>query len=320
MTRRPEDIRIALDTVLSGASHDPTLLNRVVNASKGDIPPVKKKLTLSMALVLILILLAGTAFAAAAIHSVTYFLTDRTALPIEIDPNLLMSNLTQENTSQWLNAAVQDAYWDGNDISISIRISPKDTAVPFALLPDIGLDGESFDTIWLTDAAFHSNQMPVEDWLNGRSAILMDHPGITFQAADETVDTWYMLDYFHVPEENAVVMMLQLPVNNMTKGAKAVIRLNSVKLYPGDPEDAAVARLIAQQPGETESALLTVLLPSLNDPFPIHEHSWTDATCVTPETCIICGRRGNWGEHDFQPGPGEKQKTCTICRYTLTSP
>ena len=59
MTRKPEDIRTAIDTTLSGASHDPTLFNRVVNASKGDTPPVKKKLTLSMALVLVLMLLVS---------------------------------------------------------------------------------------------------------------------------------------------------------------------------------------------------------------------------------------------------------------------
>ena len=53
MNRTPDDIRASIDTVLSGASHDPTLLNRVVNASKGDHPPVKRKLTLSMAFVLI---------------------------------------------------------------------------------------------------------------------------------------------------------------------------------------------------------------------------------------------------------------------------
>ena len=84
MTRTTDDIRNAIDTTLSGASHDPTLFNRVVNASKGDTPPVKKKLTLSMALVLVLMLLTGTAIAATVVHGVTYFLTDRTTLPIEI--------------------------------------------------------------------------------------------------------------------------------------------------------------------------------------------------------------------------------------------
>ena len=59
MTRTHQDIRNAIDTTLSGASHDPTLFNRVVNASKGDSPPVKRKLTLSMALVLVLALAAA---------------------------------------------------------------------------------------------------------------------------------------------------------------------------------------------------------------------------------------------------------------------
>ena len=100
MNRTPDEIRMAIDNVLSGASHDPTLFNRVVNASKGDIPPVKKKLTLSMAIVLVLMLLTGTAVAATVVHGVTYFLTDRTTQPIEINPALLNALRRQMHRSQ----------------------------------------------------------------------------------------------------------------------------------------------------------------------------------------------------------------------------
>lgn len=265
MNRTPQDVRTALDTVLSGASHDPALFHRVVHASKGDVPQVKRKLTVSMAFVLIPVLMSGTVALAAAYRGVSWFLTERTAQPITIDPDQIMTNLTQESTSEWLDAQVQDAYWDGSMLSVSIRLTPKDTAHPFALEYDIGADGESFDRIWLSDAEGNPNQMALADWLNGRTAILLRDPKITVTAADKAVP-WTSLDYVHEVDENAVVMLLQIPVNDMTAGGQAIITLDSVKLYPTDGEDAATERWLAQQPGETESATLTVTLPALDAP------------------------------------------------------
>lgn len=317
MNRTPENIRTALDTVLSGASHDPTLFNRVVNASKGDTPPVKKKLTLSMAIVMILVLLTGTVAVAATYRGVSWFLTERTTQPIEINPDLLMSNLTQGCTSQWLDATVQDAYWDGTELSVSIYVTPRDKSTPFAMLYDIGLDGESFDTIWLTDAAFNSNMMPVEQWRNGRTGILLCDPEVTLAIKGTEDTSWRSLDYIHIPEENAVVLMLQMPVNSLTAGGQMVIRLDSVLSHPGDPEDAANRRWQAQESGETESATLSVYLPALTDPIAEHEHNWLPATCVSPMTCSICGRtEGGLGEHDFQPKACNTTRTCPICTYS----
>lgn len=313
MNRTPQDVRTALDTVLSGASHDPALFNRVVNASKGDAPKVKRKLTVSMAFVLILVLMSGTVALAAAYRGVSWFLTERPAQPITIDPDQIMTNLTQESNSEWLDAQVQDAYWDGTMLSVSIRLTTKDAAYPFALEYDIGADGESFDRIWLSDAEDNPNQMALADWLNGRTAILLRDPKITVTAADTSV-SWTSLDYVHEVDENAVVMMLQTPVNDMTAGGQAIITLDSVKLYPTDGEDAATERWLAQQPGETESATLTVTLPALSDPVAEHTHDWTAATCVSRSTCTICGRTtGDLGAHDFQPGPEDGQYTCAVC-------
>lgn len=320
MTRKPEDIREAIDTTLSGASHDPTLFFRVANASKGDTPTVKRKLTFSMALVLILVLMTSTVAVAATYKGVQFFLTERTIDPVTIDPSLMMTAITQTSTSEWLDVAVQDAYWDGSELSIAIRVAPKDIAAPLAMLTDIGLDGETFDTIWLSDADFNSNQMLVEDWLNGRTAILMNLPEMTFEAGSETLDMWHSMDYIHVLEDNAIIMMLQLPVSDMSCGAKVALQMTSTKLYPGDPEDAAVRRLHAMEPSETESTTVTVQLPALTNPVAPHEHEWSENDCVTRAICTICGRKGDVGEHDFQPGPGEKQETCTICHYTLNKP
>lgn len=314
MNRTQQDVRTALDTVLSGASQDPALFNRVVNASKGDAPKVKRKLTASMAFVLILVLMSGTVALAAAYRGVSWFLTERTAEPLTIDPDLLMSNLTQESTSEWLDAHVQDAYWDGTLLSVSIYVTAKDAAYPFAMEYDIGADGESFDRIWLSDAEGNPNQMALTDWLNGRTAILLRDPEITVTAADESAQ-WTSLDYVHELEENAIVMLLQIPVNDLSQGGRAVIKLDSVKLYPDDDENAPTERWLAQEPGETESAVLTVTLPAVSDPVAAHTHDWTAATCTSRSTCTICGRTtGDLGEHDFQPGPEAGQYTCSVCK------
>ena len=325
MNRQPEDIRRAIDTVLSGASHDPTLFHRVVNASKGDSPPVKRKLTLSMAIVLILALLTGTAaVAAAAYQGVTWFLTERSPYyPLtKVDSNLLMTALTQASTSEWLDVSVQDAYWDGSTLSISLRATTRDASTPFALLYDIGMDGESFDTIWMPDAELNANRMPVEEWLAGRTAILLQDPDISFRSGSDAARSWHCaIDYIHVLEENAVIMMLQIPVNDLSEGASATISLNSVKLHPGDPEHKAESRLHYRTPDETEFAELVVEIPAMNDPYPEHVCEYTPATCVSPQICTICGRYEGWlGEHDFQPGPGENEETCTVCTYVRKNP
>ena len=76
----------------------------------------------------------------------------------------------------------------------------------------------------------------------------------------------------HIPEENAVVLMLQMPVNSLTAGGQMVIRLDSVLSHPGDALDAANRRWQAQEPGESESATLSVYLPAMAAPVAAHEH------------------------------------------------
>lgn len=250
---------------------DAQRLHTLRQMKKEERPIMKRKLHVALIMTLILMLLSGTAVAAT-YKGVQFFLTERTTDPVTIAPSLMMTAITQTSTSEWLDVAVQDAYWDGSELSIAIRVAPKDIAAPLAMLTDIGLDGETFDTIWLSDADFNSNQMLVEDWLNGRTAILVDLPEMTFEAGSETLDMWHSMDYIHVLEDNAIIMMLQLPVSDMSCGAKVALQMTSIKLYPGDPEDAAVHRLHAMEPSETESTTVTVQLPALTDPVAPHEH------------------------------------------------
>lgn len=318
MTRHPDDIRSAIDTTLSGASHDPTLFNRVVNASKGDAPPVKKKLTLSMAVALMLALLTGTAFAAAAYHGVTWFLTERTLQPIEINPDLLSNDLHPQTTSEWLDISAQDAYWDGHTLSISLRITAKDPDIAFAMLYDIGLDGETFDMIWLSDGE-HSNRMLVEEWLNGRTGILLQDPTVAFRINKQTYTPAASLDYIHDVEENAVILMLQIPVDDMSGGIEVTVYLNSAKMYPGDPEGAADNRLYYRTPGESEFADLDLSIPPMERPFPEHTCEYTPATCQSGQVfCTICGH-AKWMrvDHDFQPVSSGDDLVCTMCGMIL---
>ena len=55
----------AVDRRLSGLQENPFLAQRIMNAEKGEIKPMKKKLTLSMVLVLVLLLIAVAALAVA---------------------------------------------------------------------------------------------------------------------------------------------------------------------------------------------------------------------------------------------------------------
>ena len=262
--------------------------------NKEGRPVMKRKLHVALIVTLILLMLSGTAVAAT-YRGVQFFLTERTIDPVTIDPSLMMTAITQTSTSEWLDVAVQDAYWDGSELSIAIRVAPKDIAAPLAMLTDIGLDGETFDTIWLSDADFNSNQMLVEDWLNGRTAILMNLPEMTLEAGSETLDMWHSMDYIHVLEDNAIIMMLQLPVSDMSCGAKVALQMTSIKLYPGDPEDAAVRRLHAMEPSETESTTVTVQLPALTDPVAPTSTNGRKPTVSPRQSAPSAAARVIWG-------------------------
>ena len=52
-------------------------------------------------------------------------------------------------------------------------------------------------------------------------------------------------------------------------------------------------------------------------PQPVHSHSWSDATCIAPETCEGCGEeRGEPLGHDWIPGDCETPDTCHRCGAT----
>lgn len=282
MNRTPNDIRTALDTTLSGASHDPTLYNRVVNASKGESPPVKRKLTLSMALVLILALMTGSVAVAATYRGVSWFLTEQTCEPQTLDPDYLMNTLQQNNTSQRLNAAVVDAYWDGKTLSVAYRITAIDPAQSIAMP---------------CDTPTHEHYLPTAD-----ADIMLSMPEfINITIGDKiTRPLGGSTSWVH-EEDSAITIMYSFPLNSMNEAVGISLPISNT--------------LVAD--GSQEFAMVHCTLPAMPDPILSHEHDWLPATCVSPMTCKICGRiEGGLGLHNFQPEACNVTRTCPVCTYS----
>ena len=276
MTRKPEDIRTAIDTTLSGASHDPTLYNRVVNASKGDPPTVKRKLTLSMALVLILVLMTGTVAVAATYKGVSWFF-DTFKSEETIDPAYLMDSLEQHHDSELLNIRVVDAYWNGVELSMVFNFAPADPAADCVLCSSTTLAHRCNDT---AELRIHTG----ED-INITTGTKITRP--------------YWRSYSHVTEaDGSLSLMITFNVNDMSKPVAITLPVQTT----------------VRSTGATESALLHCYLPVMADPIAPHEHDWTESTCVSPKVCRICGRTdGKLGDHNFIRATCIKPSTCTVC-------
>ncbi len=284
MNRSPEDIRKALDAVLSGASHDPTLFHRVVNASKGDSPPVKRKLTLSMALVLILVLMTGTAAVAATYRGVSWFLTERENQTV--DAAYLMDILEQHHDSELLDIRVVDAYWDGAKLSMAINFAPREAALT------------------ITNYCNHYGQPVAHNCRNESADLLLNLfgdnlPNIT-TGAEVTRPYYTSYDCYH-EEDGSLTAMIGFGVNDMSQPIAITLPF----------------RTILRSTGEAEDTLLHFYLPVMADPIAPHEHDWESATCVSPKFCRICGRTdGKLGEHKFADATCIAPKTCRVCGVT----
>lgn len=136
MNRTPDDIRIAIDTTLSGASHDPTLFGSVVNASKGDLPPVKRKMHVALIMSLIL-LIAGSALAASFhIAGIQDFFKLRNELSLQglaseneetflINQRAVVRPSRQRHTSEIVDFTVKEVYRTNKAIYVFAILTPK---------------------------------------------------------------------------------------------------------------------------------------------------------------------------------------------------
>lgn len=163
MTRKPEDIRTALDATLSGASHDPTLYNRVVNASKGDSPPVKRKLHVALIVTLILLTLSVTAVAAGLYIPSLQDFFDRGnnfeyifgVPPQAIDESAIVVPIDQQHTCNLVNLQIQQMYLTDERLYFTVNYTPKeDNTILFdGHNTNVMLDGKEvhYWHLWDTD-------------------------------------------------------------------------------------------------------------------------------------------------------------------------
>ena len=48
------------------------------------------------------------------------------------------------------------------------------------------------------------------------------------------------------------------------------------------------------------------------------DHEWTNATCLSPKTCNLCGKtKGNTTDHNYMDANCDHPKRCSFCDYTV---
>lgn len=210
MNRKPEDIRTAIDTTLSGASHDPTLYNRVVNASKGDSPPMRNKLKLTLVLTAVLVLMTTTALAVTlAIPSIQDFI-DRDEIrkreydyePFHIDVNAVVKPSNQRHTSQLVNIEIEEAYLTTEAFYVTAHITPrsKNTVLFTHTLTSIIKDGQ---------------ELRYFDLYKDESLTLLYVSGFKLDSPYPDSDYTLELDYtdvYRAPEEDGITFMMAFKV------------------------------------------------------------------------------------------------------------
>ncbi len=295
MTRKREDISAALDTALSGVYRDPTLFNRIVNQSKGDAPPVKRKLTVSMAFVLILALITCTVAIAAVYRGVSYFMFEMYGEQAALDEDYLISGMEQSHSNPLVSISVVDAYWDGVQLSIAFQVS---SSVPGQI---IRVD---------SDCPEHDHYRPVEE-----ADILMHSPDpryvmITNDENGEITRPHQCGGNWIYEDDDSLTFFLSLPLNSMSERAIVSIPFSFTLTVTGEVFDS----------------VLYYQLPVLNNPVAEHEHVWLPASCVTPKICAHCGRsEGELDAHRYQLSQDGSCFVCMVCavemsRFPMTNP
>ena len=196
-------------------------------------PPKRYARRLSLAVVLGVVLLIGTALALESM-GVLHFFTQRYEQPI--DAQTIIQPTSQSCDSKLLDATLRDAYWDGETLSISLNVHPKDAEAAFYIETDVGTDGESFDKIW-----WKGEILSFDEWRAGRKTIELKLPNV---AADVPcrLQSW---DW--VQDEQGETMLIKLRAEDMTQGATLTVTLKSRVL----------------DTDETETAMLTATLPAM---------------------------------------------------------
>lgn len=287
MTRKREDIRLAIDTTLSGVSNDPELFDRVVGAAKAGVTPVKHKMTLSVAFVLALALLTSAVAFALTFRGVSYFLTEKSDEPMELDQNYLFNELDYHHNSKFLNMTVVDAYWDGLELFVAYRIAPVN--------PESVLRMEC-------NSEEHQHDSPTGD-----ADILLQEPrfiALTDEQGKLTEPSTYSVDWVY-EEDGAITVMVRFQRYDMSEYVSIMLPVQTTWVNTG----------------EVTRAYLHCVPVRLSDPLSDHQHEWTPATCQTLKTCTVCKRtEGDLGQHDYYLSEDGKVVICSTCDKQLNKP
>lgn len=288
MTRKREDISAALDATLSGVSHDPGLFYSVVNASKGDVPPVKRKMTFSMALALILILITGTVAVAVTYHGVSYFLTEKTADPVSLDPDYLMNDPSFYHSSEYLIPTVVDAYWDGLEFYVAYHVSPAISSHVLRMA---------------CDNPEHTHVHPTGD-----ADILLHEPAfisLTDENGDLSQPRNFSFDWVY-EDDGSLSVMVRFQCYDRSQYTTIGIPIFHTITATGKK----ICPVLHYDPPKITT-----------NPIADHEHDWTPATCLSLKTCTICQRaEDGLGYHQFLLSEDETKMTCAVCEKTMTKP
>lgn len=181
-----------------------------------------------------LVLACGTALAAGRL-GVFYFLTERVYMGGSVSASAIVEPTTQLCDSRLIDAVVQDAYWDGEILSLSVRLQPRGDYALYTET-DRGCDGEHFDRIW-----WKGEILDYETWRAGREAIMLRLPELTIGGVQATCG-W---DW--VQDEQGEIMLLTGHADDLTGGAALRVTLQCV----------------LEASNITETAVLTATLPPM---------------------------------------------------------
>ncbi|MEG0494508.1 MAG: hypothetical protein RR696_15050, partial [Clostridia bacterium] len=159
-----------------------------------------------------LVLLGGTALALNH-FGVVYFLTERVWMGNPVDETAVVRSFDQSCDSAVLDASLQDAYWDGKTLSLTMNIAPKGDYA-FYIETDRGQDGENFDLIW-----WKGEILPFEEWKNGREGLMLSLPELKING-ERANQSW---DW--VQDEQGEMMLLTGRAADLTNGADISITL-----------------------------------------------------------------------------------------------
>ena len=171
------------------------------------------RLRTGLAVALAAVLLTAAAVAVSMHYGVSFFLTDRVMDGAPVDAGAVVQATSQTFDSKLLNAAVTEAYWDGEKLAVTLSISPKGDYA-FYTETDRGCDGESFDKIW-----WQGDILPFEEWKAGREAMMLSLPDMTLNGTD----AFASVDWVH--SEQGTAMELECEAADMSAGAELDIEL-----------------------------------------------------------------------------------------------